>query len=584
MIKIWRSPYSEFGKFSEYPNDLHDETVNAIDVYDDETLAGIAANGFNGIWVHGLLRNMVKSDEFPEFGKNSEVHLNNLRQLIARAAQYGIKVYIYMQPPRAIPAVNKEFWNNHPEVAGHVEYLQNDSGTPVAMPALCTSTAPVKNFLRNSSARLAESLPGLGGVIMITASEYPSHCVARTGNTIGAMGERIIKENTCPRCAEREPADIISEIISLVRDGIRSVSDEPAIMAWNWSWSFYYDIPCAEIISKLPKDVILLTGFERGGRKDYCGRKNAKVDEYSISFAGPSEQFMKSFEVAKENGLQMGAKLQFATTHELASVPNLPLIGNIFKKSNFLRRNNIAGFMGCWNMGNMLSANTAGFNYFLSPECPDDEYQALESFASSYMPGCDTGKVIAAWYKFDEAMANYPFCIPFLYASCVNYAPAYVPYPAPLDGKPAGRSWLNDERGDDLSGSLSDFSLDEVIAGFSALSKVWAEGVELLGAGLADSGDKHAAEELNNAKACGAVFRSTFHAYSIYKLRLDWNESKFQEYRRIISDEIDNLKAVLPALEQDSRLGFHSEAQVYMFSAETVKNKLNELTNQLQQN
>ena len=41
MYKIWRSPYSEFGKFTVIPNDLHDETVTAAQVYTDEVLKGI---------------------------------------------------------------------------------------------------------------------------------------------------------------------------------------------------------------------------------------------------------------------------------------------------------------------------------------------------------------------------------------------------------------------------------------------------------------------------------------------------------------------------------------------------------------
>ncbi|MFA7229820.1 MAG: hypothetical protein WC071_00985, partial [Victivallaceae bacterium] len=107
MIKIWRSPYSEFGKFSRIPNDLQDETITADNVYTDAVLSGIATSGFNGIWLHGLLHNLVQATEFPEFGQNSAIHLEKLRNLIKRAAKHGIKIYLYMQPPRAIPVENE---------------------------------------------------------------------------------------------------------------------------------------------------------------------------------------------------------------------------------------------------------------------------------------------------------------------------------------------------------------------------------------------------------------------------------------------------------------------------------------------
>ncbi len=140
MYKIWRSPYSEFGKFTVIPNDLHDETVTAAQVYTDEVLKGIAESGFNGIWVHGLLHNMVAADEFPEFGRNSEVHLKNMRELIKRSAEYGIKVFIFMQPPRALLVSDEAFWKNHADVAGQEEILPGEPGEIVKVRSICTST------------------------------------------------------------------------------------------------------------------------------------------------------------------------------------------------------------------------------------------------------------------------------------------------------------------------------------------------------------------------------------------------------------------------------------------------------------
>ena len=44
------------------------------------------------------------------------------------------------------------------------------------------------------------------------------------------MGEKIRVETTCPRCAKREPAEVIAEIITLMRDGIRAASDTMEIL------------------------------------------------------------------------------------------------------------------------------------------------------------------------------------------------------------------------------------------------------------------------------------------------------------------------------------------------------------------
>lgn len=580
--RIWRSPYSPFGARKRIEVDIESETIIAEQVYSDEELANIAREGFNAIWVHGLLHQVVNSPVFPQLGKSSELHITAMRKLIDRAAKHGIKVFLYMQPPRALPT-DHPFWNDNFEAGGHIEekHPADDSNDIIDFRCLCTSHPTVKQYLHDASKRLAAALPDLGGVIMITASEYSSHCIGRCGHTLGAMGEEIEVETTCPRCAEREPSDIISEIITLVRDGIRSVSDQMQIWAWNWSWTFYYDVPCTEIIEKLPKDVVLMLGLERGGVQDYCGRRNVEVNEYSISYAGPSKQCMEGLKTAQKLGLKTSGKLQFGTTHELATVVSLPLIGNLYKKADYMRKNDVAGYMGCWNFGNTLSANTSAFNYFFSLECPDNEHDALQCFASKYMPGCDPEAVMNAWYIFADAMLHYPFCISFLYAGPTNYSLAYIPRPEPLNDVSAGRSWLNDARGDDLSGCLNDFSLDEVIAGFEKLSASWAEGVKELEHALHKSNTKHAAEELVNAKICGACFHSTLNTFKFYKLRLDWTDTQMPEYRKIAEDEIALLEQIKPVVASDKRQGYHSEAHAYFFNEEMIAHKINNLKKQL---
>jgi hypothetical protein len=433
--------------------------------------------------------------------------------------------------------------------------------------------------LKNAAARLAEELPGLGGVIMITASEYPAHCYSRRGSVTGAMGEVYKMPIECPRCKDRKPEDVVVELIGLIRDGIRSVSESQEVIAWNWSWSFYVDAPCEEIISRLPKDVIMMAGFERGGRKDVLGHKDHKIDEYSISYAGPSEQFKASYELAAKCGLRTMAKLQFGTTHELADVVSLPLLGNIFKKADFLRRNQLAGFMGCWNFGNMISANTAGFNYFLTDECPADEYNALKSFAEKYLPGVDGEKMVEVWKIFNSGMNSYPFGIPYLYAGPTNFALAHtsITVPGPLTGKTAGRSWLLDERGDDLSGAINEFTLDEIISGFNQLSSEWQKGVDLFKEAMNGVEGETALDEFGNAVICGGAWRSTRNSFKFYKLRLDWNDEKLAEFKEIAADELANLHKVLPFVERDSRQGYHSEAHGYMFNAEMIREKITAL-------
>ena len=565
-IRIWRSPQSNFGCFQKHPDPWKEETVTAVDAYSDDELAKIAASGFNAIWVHGNLNTVVRTEIFPELGADAELHQQQLNALIQKAVRHGLWVFMYCQPFRALPA-DDPFWKNHREVAGQQEVLEDEAGHKLEMLSLCPSTTEVKTYLYQAAAELAEKIPELGGVILISASEYPSHCWGRRGRIMQADGSFIDAKIECPRCAQRKPESVVAELIQLLRDGIRSVSPDIAVIAWNWSWTFYVPSPCSEIISALPKDVILLVDFERGGHKTILG-KDQEINEYSLGYAGPSEQFMESLEAAKKRGLKVMAKLQFGTTHELATVPNLPVMENVFIKADTLRRLNLAGFMGCWNFGNMITANTAGFNAFLSGRFPAIQEDALCAFAAEYFPGCNPEGVTAAWLKFGDAMNFYPFSSSFLYSGPINFSFILPMEPGPLNGKPVGRSWLLDERGDDMAAALADYTINEVISGLDQLAAKWLNGVEQFSAAAGNS--SHAQEEQNTAEVCGRAFRSAANFCKVYRLRKNWTAECLPEFKQIITDEIANLKAVLPILEADKRFGYHIEAHGYQYDAAGV--------------
>jgi hypothetical protein len=398
---------------------------------------------------------------------------------------------------------------------------------------------------------------------------------------IDGTGYQLSRPIDCPRCKERDPVDIVKEVIDNIHAGIRSVSKNPEIIAWNWSWSAYDKDPNPRIIKNLPKDVIFMAGFERGAKKKIL-EKTRTIDEYSLSYPGPSTRFKKSSSVARKNGNRIMTKLQIGTTHELATVPNLPLIGNLYDKAKYINENKICGFMGSWNFGNMISANTAAFNYFLSQKKLGAKKSELSAFAESYFADCDKKLTAEAWLKFSEAMDNYPFCIPFLYVSPVNYSMAYQIKPARINKKPCGRSWLMDKRnGDFLDDCYGEYTLDEIIKGLGILQKEWKKGISILKKALNNSVGKNKEEELSNASCCYHAFRSAWNTFKAYKLRKKWSEAKIPQYIRIIRNEQENLEAALPLVKKDKRLGFHGEAFDYMFNAELIEKKIATLKRQI---
>jgi hypothetical protein len=557
-IRIWRSPESDF---------YGDETLDADDIYDTEYLEQVAADGFSAVWLRAILHDVVQTGVFPELGGDADAHQESLRRVLDRGQDAGTGLWLYVQPPLALDP-DHAFWNHHPKVAG-VTRERADMGPKTT---LCVSHPTVREYLREATANLSRALPGLDGAILITASELMQHCY--TGHDVNSGDS-----TGCERCDEREPKDVIADIVGCVHEGFDRAGQGASVVAWNWSWNFYEPEPQRDIIEALPEDVTLMAGFERGGRKDILG-KTRDIDEYALSYAGPSERFERSVAAARERGMAgVMAKLQVGTTHELATVPNLPVIGTLYEKARGMRELDIPHYMGCWNFGNLLTANTAAFNRFLDADPLPERDPALRGFAEDYLPGCDAEGVVASWETFLDAMDWYPFSNPFIYRGPVNHALVRPIEPGPLDGKPIGRSWEAVEpRGDDLSNSIdAPYTLEEIVTGLGKLWRTWTDGVETFERSVADCDVTAATEETNSVRAAGHCFHSAWNLYRAYRLRRDWDEAKRSDLLAIARDEREHLREVLPVVERDDRLGFHQECQAYQFTADGIETKLADL-------
>ena len=573
--RIWRSARSRFGS-EQLPGGENDETLTALSAYTDDELKKIADAGFNAIWLHGILHHLVQVAPFMELGTDSAKHITAMQTLIARAAKYGIKVFLYMQPPRALDD-RDDFWKKHPDCRGEELVFPN-----ITLRCMCTSTPQVQQYLVNAGEALLKSLPELAGVILITASEFAQHCFSHRCHKPLTKPWHV--EITCPRCYKRTRAEVIAELITMLHKGIRKSSATAEVIAWNWSWERPEDE--FAIIKALPEDVILMADFERGGYKDLLRRKHFFMDEYSIGYSGPSEKFLRLFDETSRKPMRYMAKLQLGTTHELATVVSLPIISSLYKKAAFLRKNNLVSFMGCWNFGNALpNLNVEAFNYFVSQDSPDNEAEALRSFAEMKFPNCNIDLILAAWEQFERTMYYHPFTILFIYFGVQNYTLAYdeIYHPAPLTSKLVGGSWRDDDRGDELREAFIHpeqpklFNLDEIIERIGKVAVGWEAGAALFSKALQGTQDRRLLDELGNVLICQAIWHSTENSYRVYKLRQNWQEENLEEFNRIVEDELDVLNAVLPWVERDPRQGFHIEPGTVMFSGELIRKKISML-------
>ncbi len=474
--RIWRSPRSRFNE---------DEPLQADAVYTPEELARIAGEGFNALWMRGRLRELARSAIFPELNDPAaDRRVANLRRVIATAATRGLRLFLFFNEPLALEQ-DHPFWEAHPELKGE-PYCEPDFDWD--MVSLCTSTEPVMRYFRESVANLFDDLPGLGGVILITASESQSHCWSH--KALHAVGDAYIDKGLtpmqCPRCAGRTPAAVVGELAAVWSSEAARHPQPPEVWVWNWSWSMWYGQPQAEVVAALPPGVSLMADFERGGtRRQAIG--DVFIDEYSLGYAGPSERFSGALAAARATGLPVCAKIQLGVTHELATVPNLPLIPNLFEKLRQLDALGVEGVMGSWNFGNSPSLNTAAFRLFVDrPELRRECRGFCLELARRQFPDTAPEPVVAAWEAFCAAFHEYPFSLKMLYFGPMNYAVAY-PLSPDYHDRPMGPSWcMHAPFGGRLDDCLGPFSAEQVIDCCERMAEHWRAGLALYGGATED--------------------------------------------------------------------------------------------------
>jgi len=610
--RIIRSPSSDY---------YGDEIEDSFQAYPDRYLREIADEGYNGIWLRVILREIVSSTPFPEFGNKRKEQLAALNKLVAKASRFGIKVYLYFCEPRGFKAKDP-FWQRHPEVKGQPVTFQATGGADGLYFALCSSTAAVREYLEESSFNLFKCVPGLGGVFLITASEHHTHCYShfpkpqkeRSDPNIDAW---LKTKFSCPRCRNRQPTEVVAEIIRLINRGVKSAAPDAAVIAWTWSWSILEPDPQRELIALLPKDIILMSDWERGGQKKVCG-KRYPLDEYSFSYPGPSPKFKKQLEIAKKRGMRTMAKIQIGTTHELASVPYLPLPHLLAIKMQRLKEFRVDGYIGCWIFGGGISpmSKLAGKMSQLPGVSPA---KAIKELAQTEFGKKSAASVRRAWRCFATAWRKYPFSIPFLYYGPINYATAY-PLSLNLKKRPPTASWRplpRDKKGHLLSGDnlevwVKPFGAQTIIKAFRELLKVWEMGVAILSETLEkNEQNQRLKEELNLAKHIALSARSTINIirfyplfrklaqlrcepcrgrihptrgldksspyrgnFYVFKLPKERGKRLHLQIKKIFKAEMEIVIEDKKLLKFDKRLGYHPEAHTYLFTQKDLDYKI----------
>ena len=560
-----------FAPINRPPKNLA-ELDDDVDYYPDAYLDRLMRDGANAVWVYADLDQLAKSSYIKEFGQDSEKRINKLNRIIDKCALYGIKVYLLIIAPMSLdePTIKNRYpgiEKKYPQVAG------NDNRGPKGF---CTYTEFGKGYLTEAIQNVVKSAKNLGGIIDITFGERVTSCGNTWPDLEGAW------HNDCPHCADKTQMEIVTHTAKIIKNAIDSANSQVEFISWTYGHRGQPLDVIGEYVDKCPDNVVMLQNYEDDGRVVQLGKKRFALDYY-LSYTGPSEMFKFTAKKAVQQEKKIYAKMQVCCSHELATVPYIPVPGIIYDKIISAKRQGVSGVMESWLFGNYpcLMSKAVGLL------CAKNDFLTKEDFllklASLYWSEQDAQKVALAWDYFEKAYSNYPVNVMFNYYGPMHDGVVWELSLLPKN-KPLSRSWqLQDVPNGDRIGEclFKGHTIDEAIELSNILCENWQKGLEILAKTTEWNNPRN--EQLSVAKALGVLFESGRNVLRFYQLRdkLGYQIGNLNEILNqmivLVEEEIKNSVKMIPLCESDNRLGYHSEAEGYKFFPEKLKSRVEKL-------
>ena len=547
------APRYIYSYFGTYGDPLIDQR---LDPYPDGLLERLAERGVNGVWLHVLLRQLAPGGpEFPEFGVGHEQRLQNLRELVRRAQQYGIGVYLYVNEPRAMPA---GFFRDRPDLAGVTEG---------ELRSLCTSQPIVRQWLSHSLRYVFQQVPGLAGVFAISASENLTSCWSH------------FQPNGCPRCRERSEADGIAELVSTLEQGVHAADPTAHVIAWDWGWNRHGESP--ETIRRLPDSVWLLSVSE-WAQPIVRGGVRTQIGEYALSAVGPGPRARQQWATARQRGLRTAAKVQLNATWELASLPYLPVMDLVAEHCANLARASVDGMMLSWTVGGYPSLNLQVADQFARDSEATAE-QVLDQIAREHYGSAAAPLVRQAWTRLSDAFRQYPYHGTVVYRGPQQMGPANLLYAQPtgFSSTMVGLPY------DDLANWRGPYGADVFADQFQRVADGWHEGCQLLQQAVARTPAplrEPADRDLHVVRAAGLHFASVANQARFIMARdtLSQTDGSVRQRRRIgleiqqlLADESQLARELFLLARDDSRIGFEASNHYFYVPLDLVEKVIN---------
>ena len=537
------------------PPKFGDELLDDIDYYPDEYLNRLAHSNTNGLWIYTSFRALISVHPFNNNSEDATKRMNKLKKVVERCKKYGIKVYVFAIEPIGL---SDEDAKKHPDMLGAPKVVD---WNPV-----CLRTHLAKEYVINSVESIFRSVPDLGGYIDITVGERPTSCASVAGY------------DSCPRCSKYSRGENLAFAVDVIKEGIRRAGTGAKFISWTYGHRYWDIDDVVEYAEKAPDDVILMQNFEDGGYNEQLGKRRVAYD-YWLSYVGPSKTYISTANRAKSNGKDLWAKMQVCCSHELATVPYIPVPGILYDKYTKAIELGTTGVMECWYFGNYPSimSRAAGELSFMEDGTTKERF--LLDFAAS-LYGLSKARAIAdAWQEFERGYLNYPTNIMFSYYGPMHDGVAWKLSLLPKN-LPLPRTWqLTDVPDGDRIGECLFYghTIQEALQLCKDMCSAWKRGLDVLPLSKKD-------EQFRISKAIYVLFCSGYNIMRFYYLRSMLGKEQgnaykiIDEMKSIVKFEISNSKEMIELCNADPRLGYHSEAEGFKFFPEKLSDRIDALT------
>ncbi|MBE7063315.1 MAG: hypothetical protein E7390_05975 [Ruminococcaceae bacterium] len=539
------------------PPHSKDELFDEVDYYPEPYLARLMHDGINGLWIYTRFSDLLPSSYITEYGKGSEKRLKKLNRVIQKCARYGIGVYVF--------AIEPFFFRDYPELKEKYAFALG-AEIEGGYRANCLETSFMQGYIKEAGERLVKACPDLRGWISITVGEGLTHCASNTIKT------------PCPRCGTMPRSRVLAKAVDVL-NGAFSESPGTDFISWSYAQRMWDVEEIRDYVQNAPAGSILMQNFEDTVEEEQLGKQRLGID-YWLSAIGPSKRFCVTAEEGRKTGKRIFAKMQVCCSHEVASVPYVPVPGILYKKYKAAIALGVEGVVQCWYFGNYPSvmSKAAGLLSFMDVEETEEAF--LLRLAAVHFGRTNAGKIVKAWKLFETGYRQYPLNILTSY-----YGPMHDGVVWQLALKPKNfslpRTWKLEDKpdGDRICDCLGfGHTLPEAETLSENMKTAWDEGLKVLQEILPNEN-----EMVSVSQCLGILFGSANRIFRFYRLRNALGEEKgnpediLKEMRQIVLEEIEASRRMAVLCGKDTRLGYHSEAEGYKFFPEKLSDRIEKL-------